>query len=64
MRVREARFMAKDTTFVLRRTNDYFFKYVFGSEEGTDVLIDFLNATQNRPNVMNLICNKKGMAKK
>lgn len=41
--------MAKDTTFVLRRTNDYFFKYVFGSEEGTDVLIDFLNATQNRP---------------
>ena len=41
--------MAKDSTFVLRRTNDYFFKYVFGSEEGTDVLIDFLNATQNRP---------------
>ena len=41
--------MAKDTTFVLRRTNDYFFKYVFGSEERTDVLIDFLNATQNRP---------------
>ena len=41
--------MAKDSTFVLRRTNDYFFKYVFGSEEGSDVLIDFLNATQNRP---------------
>ena len=41
--------MAKDSTFVLRRTNDYFFKYVFGSEQGTDVLIDFLNATQNRP---------------
>ncbi|HZK84030.1 MAG TPA: Rpn family recombination-promoting nuclease/putative transposase [Desulfosporosinus sp.] len=41
--------MVKDSTFVLRRTNDYFFKYVFGSEEGSDVLIDFLNATQNRP---------------
>jgi predicted transposase/invertase (TIGR01784 family) len=41
--------MANDSTFVLRRTNDYFFKYVFGSEEGADVLIDFLNATQNRP---------------
>jgi predicted transposase/invertase (TIGR01784 family) len=41
--------MAADSTFVLRRTNDYFFKRVFGSEEGKDVLIDFLNATQNRP---------------
>lgn len=38
-----------DFTFVLHRTNDYFFKRVFGSEEGKDVLIDFLNATQKRP---------------
>jgi hypothetical protein len=37
------------STFVLDRTNDYFFKRVFGSEEGKDVLIDFLNATQKRP---------------
>jgi predicted transposase/invertase (TIGR01784 family) len=41
--------MATDSTFAIRRTNDYFFKRVFGSEEGKDVLIDFLNATQNRP---------------
>lgn len=41
--------MTTDSTFILRRTNDYFFKRVFGSEEGKDVLIDFLNATQNRP---------------
>lgn len=38
-----------NSTFVLHRTNDYFFKRVFGSEEGKDVLIDFLNATQKRP---------------
>lgn len=41
--------MATDSTFTIRRTNDYFFKRVFGSVEGKDVLIDFLNATQNRP---------------
>ena len=41
--------MAVDSTFVLHRTNDYFFKRVFGSEEGKEILIDFLNATQNRP---------------
>ncbi|SPF51899.1 conserved hypothetical protein [Candidatus Desulfosporosinus infrequens] len=41
--------MATDSAFTIRRTNDYFFKRVFGSEEGKDVLIDFLNATQNRP---------------
>ena len=41
--------MAIDSAFTIRRTNDYFFKRVFGSEEGKDVLMAFLNATQNRP---------------
>ncbi|GAB6173670.1 hypothetical protein JCM15765_31480 [Paradesulfitobacterium aromaticivorans] len=41
--------MTINSSFILRRTNDYFFKRVFGSEEGKDVLIDFLNAAQNRP---------------
>ncbi|KLU62290.1 PD-(D/E)XK nuclease family transposase [Peptococcaceae bacterium CEB3] len=33
---------------ILHRTNDYFFKRVFGSEEGKEALVGLLNATQKR----------------
>ncbi|WP_201721823.1 PD-(D/E)XK nuclease family transposase, partial [Desulfotomaculum copahuensis] len=33
----------------INRTNDYFFKRIFGSEEGKEALIGFLNAVLRKP---------------